>query len=82
MELFTWIENKKLDGEDPFWALVDLVRQDNSTETMQAVMSRVVEADTEGAVFDAEEEAALQREAEAEEELEEDSDEDDLEKFH
>ena len=49
MELFVWIENKKKAGEDPFWALVELVRKDNSTATLQAAMEREGRnADTEG----------------------------------
>ena len=76
MELFVWIENKKKAGEDPFWALVELVRKDNSTATLQAAMEREGRnADTEGGLFDEYEDAADQREAEEQEELEADAEE-------
>ena len=83
MHLFVWIENKKKAGEDPFWALLELVRQDNSTATLRDVMEREGgNADTEGAVFDELEDAAQQRDAEEEEELEADAEEANHELFY
>lgn len=83
MELFMWIENKKLNGEEPFWALLELVRQDNSTATLRDVMEREGRnADTEGVVFDEVHDAAQQREAEEEEERAGDAEESDPQFFY
>ena len=83
MHLFVWIENKKKDGEDPFWALVELVRQDNNSATLKEVMEREGRnADTEGAVFDELEDEAQQRVVEEEEQLEADAEEDNHELFY
>ena len=83
MQLFMWIENKKKSGEDPFWALAELVRQDNSATTLRNVMEREGQnADTEGVVFDEVEDAAAQREAEEEEEREADAEESNPELFY
>ena len=79
MELFQWMERKKLEKEDPFWSLVDLVKADNSTETLRKSMERVAE-DTEGGEFVSEQEEFLEKQAQ--EDLGEDSDEEDLERFY
>ena len=83
MQLFMWIENKKKNGEDPFWALVELVRQDNNATTLRNVMEREGHnADTEGVLFDELEDAAAQKEAEDEEEREADAEESNHELFY
>ena len=81
MELFMWLERKKLEKEDPFWALVELVKADNSTETLKKSMERMGDVeDTEGVEYVGEEEVLLEKQAQ--EDLGEDSDEEDLEKFY
>ena len=81
--LFLWIEERKHDGEDPFWALVKLVAADNSLETLSAAVEKdMEEKDTEATEYDAVEDAALQKEASDEEEEEEEEEEEDKEVFY
>jgi transposase len=87
MWLYMWVQEKKLNGEDPFWALVKLVEENNKIELLEKVTgNKAKEPDTEAAPYNAEEEEAYQREVEAEEEDQdsdaEDSDENDEEIYH
>ena len=81
MELFQWMERKKIEKEDPFWALVELVKADNSTETLRKSMERNENVeDTEGVEYVNEDDVLLEKQAQ--EDLGEDSDEEDLERFY
>ena len=75
------MERKKLENEDPFWALVELVKADNSTETLKKSMERMgTVEDAQGGEYVSEEEVLLEKQAQ--EDLGEDSDEEDLERFY
>ena len=81
IHLFQWMQRKHLDGEDPFWSLVELVKADNSIETLKKAMERAEgNEDTEGDEYidDKEVRAAKQ----VQEDAQVDSDEEDLEKFY
>ena len=78
--LFMWMEEQKLMGNDPFWALVALVVEDNSVETLEEASKRQEKTDAE-VVFD-EEDPDEEDDVDEDEEEEEDVDGLDLEKFH
>ena len=53
MWLFSWIQDKKIKKIDPFWALIELVKADNSIETLKLAVSKAdAEATTEGVPYD------------------------------
>jgi transposase-like protein len=70
--VYQWFNMHQHAGTDPFWALVDLVKKNNSAEVMKAAQK--VEQDTEGRVYDEEKERAEQEEADENESDTEDSD--------
>ena len=67
-------------GNDPFWALVALVVEDNSVETLEEASKRQEKTDTE-VVYD-EEDSDEEDDMNDDDEEEEDVDDLDLEKFH
>ena len=75
------MQRKHLDGEDPFWSLVELVKADNSIETLKKAMERTEgNEDTEGDDYIDEEEVRAAKQVQ--EDAQVDSDEEDLEKFY
>ena len=88
MWLYQWVEEKKVNGTDPFWALVELVAADNNVETLEMLKNTAENADdTEAMPYNEEGEAEMQREADdkdsdAEDSDAEDSDEEDHEIFY
>ena len=75
------MQRKHLDGEDPFWSLVELVKADNSIETLKKAMERTeANEDTEGDEYIDEEEVRAAKQVQ--EDAQVDSDEEDLEKFY
>ena len=52
MWLFSWIQDKKIRKIDPFWALMALVKADNSKETLKFALDKADrEAITESVPF-------------------------------
>ena len=51
---YLWFHHKKLQKIDPFWALVELVVQNNSIDILEEAMN--ISADTEGQEYDEEQE--------------------------
>ena len=47
--LYLWLNNHKCNGTDPFWALVELVRKNNSIDALEAALE--VDDDTDGVDF-------------------------------
>ena len=50
MWLFNWMQDKKIRQIDPFWALMELVKADNNSETLMMVVEKADENDNTEAV--------------------------------
>lgn len=57
MLTFIWFNNLKIQGRDPFWSLVDLIKKNNSIEVLKEALD--VKDDAEGGEFDDIEEANI-----------------------
>ena len=73
IHLFQWIERKNLEGEDPFWSLVELVKADNSTDTWKKAIEG--KEDTEGAEKVEDNEVCAEKQAQEDAEVDTDEEE-------
>ena len=71
LKLFLWFESQKHQGKNPFWSLVKLVSENNSTDILKTAVENTIENE-EGHTYDNEEDTTLQDEAHTNEEEEDD----------